>query len=101
MASLAHTDNHGRGVWASRCLVIDQNSFKFAGQMFLKCDTDTDIVKSGFIWGGVVITLDNYGDWNGAIYVKNQILDLLQRVCADHAFGRSKAKRFSMTFADG
>lgn len=101
MACLAHIDKDGRGVLASQCLEIVQNSFQLTGHRFLLCDVDMNIVKSGFIHGGVAITLDDYDERKGVIKLNNPNLEILQRVYADHCFGPSKAKRFSVTLVEG
>lgn len=59
-----------------------------------------NIVKSGSIHRGDVITLDNYDEGNGVIKLTNATSEQLQRVYTDHAFGTSKAKRLIMTLVE-
>lgn len=58
-----------------------------------------NIVHSGFIYGGAVITLDYYDEQNGHIILNSSKSKIL-RVYADHFFGPSKAKPFSVTLVE-
>lgn len=68
-------------------------------EVFLR-DNDLNIVKSGFIHGAVVITLDNYDDQNGAIKSNNSTSQILSRVLAKDTSALSEAKGFSATLVE-
>lgn len=55
-----------------------------------------NIFKSGFIHGGILITLDTYAEQNGANDLNNANSEIMQSVYADHSFHLSRAKNFSV-----
>lgn len=62
LASLAHIDIDGRGELDSKCLKIVRNLFQSFRHRSLHRHAELNIVKSGFIHSGVVISLDNYDE---------------------------------------
>lgn len=76
LVSLPNTDNVRRCVLASKCLIIVQNVFKFAGHMFFPCDATTNNMRSGFINGGAVTTLHKCVERNDDTKLNNDISDV-------------------------
>lgn len=59
-------------------------------------DANVNIIKSGFIYGGIVVSLDNNDARNGTIKLNYATSETLQRVSAHHIFGFFIAKCFSV-----
>lgn len=82
----------------SQCSEIVKNSFHFVAHTFLCCDVNMNAVKSGLIPNGVVANPDNYDERNVVFNLNTATSHIVERVYADHAFGLSKTKRFSLTW---
>lgn len=81
----------------TECLRFGEVSFLFEWQKFLSCDVDMNFVKSGFIHIGVVITFNNYDEWNSDITLNNMSFEVLQLVYGHYSFKLSTETCFIVT----
>lgn len=77
-----------------------QNEFQIAGHKPFLCDVNMENVKSGFIYGGIVITLDSYEEQNDVITLNNPNSEVLQKFYAEHSFGSSNEKLFNVILVE-
>lgn len=87
----------GRVLLASKCSEIVQILFQFVGHRFRPRDMDMNIIMSGLIHGGDVITPINYKDRNIVNTVHHVNSEILQISYTDVPFKTSNAKCCSMT----